>query len=232
MIVTVTGGKGGVGKSTMAWNLADELDGVVVDVDLATPDLPRGRGPDLHDVLAGRAAPMEAVERSGSVAYLPTGRTLAGARACDLSQLPAALRYLERQFGLVLVDTPAGLARDVGTAVNAADVALMVTTPHKPAIVDSMKVRDLAREVGTPVAALAINRVRGTVDAEMLDEVETEFGAPATVIEESSAIEQAQDTWSPLREMAPEADAVEAIETLAERLRACDPQSSTPADGS
>ncbi|MEF8821901.1 MAG: P-loop NTPase, partial [Halovenus sp.] len=77
MILTVTAGKGGVGKSTVAYNLAAELDAVVVDADLGMADLPTSRGPDLHDVLAGRASATEAVREGGPVKLLPCGRSLA-----------------------------------------------------------------------------------------------------------------------------------------------------------
>ena len=83
MILAVTAGKGGVGKSTVAYNLGAELDAVVIDADLGMADLPTTHGPDLHDVLADRATPLEAVREEGPVDLLPCGRSLAGARAAD-----------------------------------------------------------------------------------------------------------------------------------------------------
>jgi len=106
MIVAVSGGKGGVGKSTIALNLGRELDAVVVDGDLTTADLPRGHGPNLHDVLAGRADPLEAIDRRDAVRVLPCGRTLAGARAADLTAFARVIDRIERAFGRVLVDCP------------------------------------------------------------------------------------------------------------------------------
>lgn len=229
MIVAVSGGKGGTGKTTLAWNLARELDAVVVDFDLAAADLPRGRGPDLHDVLAGRAAPREAIEEVASVSLLPAGRTLAGARACDVSRLPEVLEYVRRQFGWVLVDCPAGLARDVGVALEAADVALLVTTPKKPAILDAMKTRDVALDVDTPVACLAVNRARRSDRPALVERVEREFGAPAVLLEEDEAVADAQADWEPVQDAAPEADAVEAVESVAERLVACRQRTTGPA---
>nr|WP_135667771.1 P-loop NTPase [Halorhabdus rudnickae] len=231
MIVAVTGGKGGVGKSTMAWNLGRELEAVVVDADLATADLPQGRNPDLHDVLAGRATAVDAVEEVSSVALLPSGRTLAGARASDLSDLSAALETLKRQYGRVVVDCPAGLARDVGVVLDGADVAVLVTTPGKSAIRDAMKTRDLARKLGTPIACLAINRAPEGDFSGLVTEIETEFGAPATVIRADPAVRTAQAEWLPIRESEAESDAVERIEWLAARLKACERRTRRRRDG-
>lgn len=231
MIVAVCGGKGGVGKSTISWNMGREFGAVVVDADLATADLPRGRGPDLHDVLAGRASPMEAVEDVSGVRLLPSGRTLAGARAADLSELPDAVELLDRQFGGVLLDCPAGLARDVGIALDAADLALVVTTPKKPALLDAMKTRDLASEFGTPVGCVALNRTDPQKNYDGLAEnVETEFSAPVTVVPEDEDLASAQAEWEPVRDATPEADALDGLESLAADLEACQLRAEDRAD--
>jgi len=231
MIVAVTGGKGGVGKSTMSWNLGWELDAVVVDADLATADLPRGRSPDLHDVLAGRATAVDAVEEVSSITLLPSGKTLAGARACDLSDLPAVLETLDRQFGRVVVDCPAGLARDVGVVLDGADVAVLVTTPGKSAIRDAMKTRDLARKLGTPIACLVINRASDGDFSDLVADIENEFGAPATVIREEPAVRAAQAEWHPIRESEAPVDLVDALEWIASRLATCEQRNRRRRDG-
>jgi len=110
VILAVAGGKGGVGKTTLAYNVAAALDAVVVDADLGMADLPGGRGPDLHDVLAGEADSIEAL-RAGPVDIVPCGRTLAGARAADLRRLESAVAAIERERGTVVLDCPAGAAR-------------------------------------------------------------------------------------------------------------------------
>jgi len=230
MIVAVTGGKGGVGKSTLSWNVGRELDAVVVDADLATADLPRGRGPDLHDVLAGRAGPMEAVEEVGPVDLLPCGRTLAGARASDLSELGRVADLVARQCGHVVIDCPAGLAKDVGSALVAADVTLLVSTPRKPALLNAMRTRDLALDVDAPVACVALNRAPDGNFSGLVANVEEEFGAPVTLVREQDEVAEAQSRWQPVRDAYPDAPAVEAFETLARRLEACERRTGSPAD--
>jgi len=109
MILTVTAGKGGVGKTTVAYNLAAELDAVAVDADLGMADLPSARGPDLHDVLSGRATPVEAVREAGPVSVLPCGRSLAGLRGADPAELVDAVRAVVCEYDRVVVDAPASL---------------------------------------------------------------------------------------------------------------------------
>jgi len=221
MIVAVAGGKGGVGKSTIAWNVGAELDAVVVDVDLTTPDIPNGRGPDLHDVLVGRASPLAAVEQIGSVTALPAGRSLAGARASDLRALPDVLEQLERHYGQVLVDCPAGLARDVGIALNAADVTLLVTGEAHAALLAAMQTRALARDLETPIAAVVVNRVTDPADTGLCGAVEDEFSAPVTVVPEAAAVARTVFEGQTVRDVSSDTAVLDPIAAIADQLRAC-----------
>ncbi|AXR78538.1 MinD/ParA family ATP-binding protein [Natrarchaeobaculum sulfurireducens] len=218
MIVAVAGGKGGVGTSTTAWNLAFELEAVAVDADLTGADLPLGSGPNLHDVLGGRANPMDAVESVGGVWLLSSGRTLAGARASDLTAFGRVLERIEREYGRVVIDCRAGLARDVGVALRSADLLVLVTTPTKPALIDALRTAELAAELGTPVASAVLNLADGDGQTPLVDRLSRTLGVEVTVVERQSTVADAQAEWMPVHEHTPGAQAVGAYRSLADRL--------------
>jgi len=220
MRVAVTAGKGGVGKSTVAYNLAAELDAVVVDADLGMADLPAARGPDLHDVLAGRASPVEAVYESGPVSLVPCGRSLAGARAADPTALTDAVAAVADEYGGVVIDSPAGLRSDTGLPLLAAEACLLVTRPTRPAIADALRARELARAIETPLARVVLNRVNG-VDAsdDRIETIAATLGGPVTQIPESTLLARAQWVGQPVRELDPESRAASQFADLAAAVR-------------
>ncbi|MEZ3144995.1 MinD/ParA family protein [Halobaculum sp. MBLA0143] len=220
MIVAVCGGKGGVGKSTLAYELAGALDALAVDADLAVGDLPRGRGPDLHDVLAGRAAPREAV-RGGPVSVLACGRSLAGARAADLGRLEDAVRRAAGDRDAV-VDCPTGLRADTGVPLALADVCLLVASPRRWALADAVRTRAVARDLAAELVAVALARVGEDPPTAV---VRATLAAPVTPVPETPALATTLDGESsrPVTERAPETDAAAAVRELATSLRACRP---------
>ena len=217
MILAVTGGKGGVGKSTISVELGAALDATVVDADLGMADLPTGPGPDLHDVLAGRAAPIEAVrEGCGPVRLLPCGRSLSGARAADVTALDEVLRGVERAYGDVVVDCPAGLRADAGVPLAVADACVVVASPRQYALADAVRSRALARELDAGLVAVVINRV---VDDAPETAFEEALGAPAVVVPADPRVARTLEAFRPVVRADPSARAAGAIDSVADAVR-------------
>ncbi|MFB6255467.1 MAG: MinD/ParA family protein, partial [Haloplanus sp.] len=208
MIVAVAGGKGGVGKTTVAYNLGAALDAIVVDADLGMADLPRGRGPDLHDVLAGGAAATEAL-RGGPVTILSCGRSLAGARAADVRELADTLRRVDAESGDVVVDCPAGLRADIGVPLAVADICVLVASPRRFALADAVRTRELARELEAGVAGVALNRIT-SADDPPVDVFRRVLGAPISTVPADPRVDRSVEAERPIGTAAPESDAADA----------------------
>lgn len=213
MIVTVCGGKGGVGKSTVALNLAGALDGVLVDADLGMADLPTDGGPTLFDVLAGRLDPDEAVRSEWAVGVLPAGRSLAGARSVDPGALEGVLSTLAETYRTVVVDAPAGFSADAALSIVAADCCVLVTTPEPATLADAVRTRSLARELGTDLAAVVLNRADVTRDA-----VTETLGGPQFAVPEHDAVHEAQESGLPVAYTDAPLEPVQRFEAVADHL--------------
>jgi len=221
VILAVCSGKGGVGTSTLAYELAGTLDALAVDADLGVADLPRGRGPDLHDVLAGRAAPPAAV-RGGPVPVLACGRSLAGARAANPDRLEGVVREAADGRDAV-VDCPTGLRADTGVPLAVADACLLVASPRRWALGDTLRTRAVARDLDADLVCVALARV----DTEPpTAAVRRALAAPVTTVPESprlAATLRGDQPLAPVTERAPDSEAAAAVRELASAVRACRP---------
>ena len=164
----VAGGKGGVGKTTTALNLAVALetagtDAAVVDADLGMTNLGElaGIDPDrsIHDVLAGGASVEEATTRGpGGVTVLAGERDLDAYGRADPAELRPAIEDLRRDHDAVVVDTGAGLSHEALVPYGLADAVALVTTPGETAAVDTRKTADMVRQVGGTVMGTVVTR--------------------------------------------------------------------------
>ncbi|MCB9914216.1 MAG: AAA family ATPase [Planctomycetes bacterium] len=183
--VLFTGGKGGVGKTTVTAELGVALASagkrvLLVDLDLGLANLDIVLGVHsprtLEDVLAGRCAVEDCIVRGpAGVHVLPAGSGNAAMGAPDGARrvrILEALRRLAPDYDVVLADTAAGIGHDVLAFAAVADHVFVVTTPAATALTDAyglIKALDTwGREKGleVPTPELVLNQVAGLEEAE------------------------------------------------------------------
>lgn len=148
--IVVTSGKGGVGKTNITVNLALAFakrgrKTLLFDADLgmANVDVLMGVHPphSIADVLKGRKTLDEVIMWvNESLGIVPGGSgvtELANLEPTMLDSIVQQLGTLESQAELLLVDTGAGISRNVMNFVLAGSEILVVTTPEPTAITDA-----------------------------------------------------------------------------------------------
>lgn len=149
-VITVISGKGGVGKTLIASNLAIAMAArghrvVLFDMDmgLANADIVLGvqaRG-TWSDMLQGRRTLDDVmIEAPGGISFVPGSSGIA--ELADLSeferhQLMAVMREIESRCDVVILDCGAGISRNVLSFAAAADTVLVVTTPEPTSLTDA-----------------------------------------------------------------------------------------------
>ena len=179
-VLAVTSGKGGVGKTNVAANLAITLSRshrqrvVLIDADLglANVDLMLGLQPrwNLSHVFSGERR-IEDVITAGPVARTVVPGASGLGRLADLQDherrtLLEQLGKLENRADYLLVDTGAGIGRTVISLASAADECLVVTTPEPPSVADAYAtLKIMSRQVHRPQLHLLVNMVGSRQEA-------------------------------------------------------------------
>ena len=171
-VVTITSGKGGVGKTTVTANLGVALARlgkrvVTIDADIGLRNLDVVMGLenrivyDLVDVVEGRCRLRQALirdKRLETLFLLPAAQTR-DKTAVTPNDIVRLCDQLRLQHDFVLLDSPAGIEQGYRNAVAPADEVLVITNPEVSAVRDADRVIGLVEAEGKGPARLIINRL-------------------------------------------------------------------------
>jgi septum site-determining protein MinD len=177
-VVTVTSGKGGVGKTTVTANLGTALAMrgqrvVLIDADVGLRNLDVMLGLenrivyDLVDVIEERCRLRQALVRHKQLPklfLLPAAQTR-DKSAVEPEDMVRVCDTLRGEQDFILIDSPAGIERGFRYAMAPADEILIVTNPEVPAARDADRVIGLIEAEGKGPARLIINRIKADMVA-------------------------------------------------------------------
>jgi septum site-determining protein MinD len=171
-VVTVTSGKGGVGKTTTTANVAvalaqEGLKVVCIDGDIGLRNLDVVMGLenrivyDLVDVVEGRCRLRQAMirdKRLPELFLIPAAQTR-DKSAVSPSDMVRLCDDLRPDFDWILIDSPAGIERGFRNSIAPADIVMVVTNPEVSAVRDADRIIGLIEAEEKGPARLVINRL-------------------------------------------------------------------------
>ncbi len=172
-VVTISSGKGGVGKTTATANLGISLASlgkrvVVIDADIGLRNLDVIMGLenrivyDLVDIVEGRSKLRQAMikhKKFDDLFLIPAAQTRdkMAVSPDDMVRLTDGLR---EDFDYILIDSPAGIERGFRNALEPADEVLIVTNPEVSAVRDADRIIGLIEAADKGPGKLILNRLK------------------------------------------------------------------------
>lgn len=239
-VISVTSGKGGVGKSNVVANLAMALAAqgkkvLIVDADLGVGNLDvlLGLSPqyNLNHVLSGeKSLPEIIVDVTPNIKLIPAGSGVQEYTSLgqhEKLKLLDELDMLEESFDIMIIDTEAGISENVTYFTVAAQEILVVVTPEPTSITDVYAlIKLLATRYSEHHFKVLINMARDSEDAlEVFRKLANVAGRfldisldyLGCVVRDDRLIEAVKKQKA-IYELYPESDASNCFTTLAKRV--------------
>ena len=231
-VVTVFGGKGGAGATTVAVStavlLAERMRVCLIDLDLAFgdvamalrlfPERTLGNAVGMGDTLDAAGVQALTTRHASGVHALLAPTIPSAAEHVPVSLVSRLLEITTELYDVVVVDTPSAFTDPVLAALDVSDLLFLVTTPDVAAAKNHKLVEQTLDALDLPGnrRRLLLNRAdsEGGLDA---DDLQAVLGRrPALSVPVSRAVPAAANRGVPISAFAPRDPAVRALRTVAD----------------
>jgi septum site-determining protein MinD len=168
-IIGIVSGKGGVGKSTVALNLALALrkfkkNVTLVDCNLSTPHLSYYIGASdyigtVNDVLRDKMEVKSALYNYNGIRYLPASVRFEDLVGVELMKFKKHLTKMEKNTDFIILDAAPGLGKEALFVMDASKEIIFVTSPFVPMVADVIRCKEVLSQFGEKKMGVLLNMV-------------------------------------------------------------------------
>ncbi len=189
-IIGVVSLKGGVGKTTTVVSLGAALSDLgkkvlLIDGNLSSPSLGLHLNvvdPEktLHDVLNRETNAKDAIYKLEGIDIIPA--SIFWRKNVNPLALKDRIKPLRTKYDVIILDSSPSLDEETLAVMLAADEVLVVTTPDHPTLSASLKAARLAKQRGTPISGIIINRAYNKDFEISLPDIEETLDIPVLAV--------------------------------------------------
>jgi cell division ATPase MinD len=216
--------KGGVGKTTTVASLGAALNDfgkkvLLIDGNLSAPNLGLHLNivdPEktLHDVLNRKANVEEAIYEYEGFDVLPA--SLYPKDTVNALKLKDHISGLKKKYDVILIDSSPSLNEETLAVILAADEIFVITTPDHATLSTTIKAVNLAKQRGTPINGIIINKAHNKGFDLSLSDIEDTLEVPVlAVVPYDKHVVRALSFMQPFVKHSPNSDGSVEIKKLA-----------------
>ncbi|HKL24157.1 MAG TPA: AAA family ATPase [Candidatus Nanoarchaeia archaeon] len=226
-IIGVISLKGGVGKTSIVSSLGYSLSKkgkkiLLVDGNFSAPNLGIHLNvleskKTLHEILRGEVTSSEAVIEMEDFDFLPAN--LFNRYKYSPLKLKDKLKYLKKKYDIILLDSSPSLNEETLAVMNASDELLVVSTPDRPTLSTTIKSVKIAKQKGTQINGLILNKVYNKKFENSLEDSEKTLDIPVmAVIPNDINFPKSVSKFKPITKTNPKSEASQELDKLASTL--------------